>query len=414
MKTLFVNGYLCDHNSMYKADMLIEGETIVKIGKDLARELDEAQDKNQAVDPLKPQDGAYEIIDLNEKVILPSFVDLHVHFRDPGFTYKEDLETGARAALKGGFTIVNAMANTKPICDNPEIYHDIIKRAQALDLVDMFQVSALTKNLDGKELVDLSKFPQSLKFVSDDGKDLLTNHMMYEAMKNIAKTDIGIMIHAEESEISPYDYRAAEDLITIRDLYLSKRTGAKIHFCHVSTEDSIDAIRYAKSKHVNVTCEITPHHIFFSDFDYRVNPPIREKSDIHALIDAIKDGTVDAIATDHAPHSYEDKCKGSPGMIGLETAFAVCYTQLVKAGHIDLPKLSDIMSYRPAHILGLEHGELKEGKRADLTIVDINAVQVVSEEMFCSKSKNSPFVGMELTSKVVATIRKGNFQFREL
>lgn len=402
MKTLLINGTLCDHNSMYKADMLIEGETIVKIGKNLTQELSEAQSEE------------YKIIDLNAKVVLPSFVDLHVHFRDPGLTYKEDLKTGAKAALKGGFTIVNAMANTKPICDNPEIYNDIMQRAKELDLVDMFQVSALTKNLDGKELVDLSQFPDSLKFVSDDGKDLLTNHMMYEAMKSIAKTDIGIMIHAEESEISPYDYRAAEDLITIRDLYLSKRTGARIHFCHVSTEDSINAIREAKSKNINVTCEITPHHIFFSDFDYRVNPPIRAKSDVKALIDAIKDKTVDAIATDHAPHSHEDKCKGSPGMIGLETAFAVCYTKLVKEGHIDLPKLSEIMSYRPAQILGLEHGELKEGRRADLTIVDINATQVVSEEMFHSKSKNSPFVGTELTSKVMATMRKGKFQFSEL
>lgn len=397
MKTLLHNCMICDHNGMQRADLLIEDERISQIGENLLQKLE-----NEQID---------HIYDLKGKTVMPSFVDLHVHFRDPGFTYKEDLQTGSKAALKGGFTAVNAMANTKPVCDNPEIYNDIMTRAKELDLIDFFQVSALTKNLEGKELVDVKSFPKSLKFVSDDGKDLLTNHMMYEAMKYMADKNIGIMIHAEESEISPYDYRVAEDLITIRDIYLSKRTGAKIHFCHVSTVDSIDAIRRAKKENLKVTCEITPHHIFFTDLDYRVNPPIRKKEDLNALIRAVQDGTVDAIATDHAPHSHEDKCHGAPGMIGLETAFSVCYTQLVKPSHISLPKLSEIMSRRPALILGLDHGEIKEDNRADLVVVDLEKSYTVDESCFSSKSKNSPYIGYELFAQVVMTMRKGKIMY---
>lgn len=384
------NAYLVDHKVSLKADLLIEGGFIKKIGK-----IDEKD---------YPQE---ELKDLQGKLVTPSFVDLHVHFRDPGFTYKEDLETGSRAALRGGYTVVNAMANTKPVIDDRKKHKEVMDRAKKLDLIDYYQVAAVSKGMKGKELVDIKGLSSQLKFLSDDGKGVLSNDLMLKACQQVKENNIGIMVHAEDPEISPYNYRAAEDIITIRDIYLSKLTGARIHFCHVSTFDSIEAIMIGKKYGLNISCEVTPHHLALYDNDFRVNPPIREKRDVERILEGIKDGTVDAIATDHAPHSKEDKANGSPGGIGLETAFPVAYTKLVKSGIIDLNKLSALMSYNPGHILALDHGEIKEGARADLAIIDLEEKSLFDDSYFKSKSHNSVFYKQEFDSRVLATMRKG-------
>lgn len=392
MKILIKNTEMVDHENIQKGDLLIENNIIQQIGKNI----------NENVDIT---------IDGSNKTVLPSFIDLHAHFREPGFTYKEDIESGSKAALKGGYTVVYTMGNTNPVCDNNEVYEEIINKSNKLDLIDLYQVISVTKSLKGEKLTDFESFGENVKFLSDDGKGILSNHMMFQACKEAKKHNIGIMVHGEDEEISPYDYRTAEDIITIRDIYLSKITGCKIHFSHVSTKGSIEVIREGKNQGANITCEVTPHHIYFSDLDYRVNPPIREEEDIKEIIKGIKDKTVDAISTDHAPHSKEDKEKGSPGMIGLETAFSAVYTALVDTKEISLQKLSELMSYNPGKILEIDHGEIKEGALANLVIVDLNEKYILNEEDIVSKSKNTPFLGKTLKGKVKITIRNGKIMF---
>lgn len=393
MKFLIKNAKLTDHRGSKLADLLIEDGIIKKISDHIS------------------VDGDVKVIDGTGKVLMPSFVDLHVHFRDPGYTYKEDIESGSKAALKGGYTRCYAMANTKPVCDNMEVYNYIIDKSKDLDLIDLYQNIAVTKNLEGKELTDFGSFGPDVKFISDDGKGILSNHVMNQACLEAKKHNIGIMVHGEDPEISPYDYRLAEDIITLRDSYLSKITGAKIHFSHVSTRGSVDIIRDYKVQGANISCETTPHHIYLAGGNFRVNPPIREEADNKALIDGLKDGTIDCISTDHAPHSAEDKAKGAPGMVGLETAFATSYTALVEPGHLSLEKLSEVMAYNPAKILGLDHGEIKEGARADLVLVDCDQEYIVNEADIVSKSKNSPFIGRKLKGKVLMTFRKGKLMY---
>lgn len=307
-----------------------------------------------------------------------------MHFRDPGFTYKEDIETGSRSALKGGYTICYAMANTKPVCDNLNTYNEIIKKSNNLNLIDLYQNISLTKNMEGKEVIDINDFPDKVKFLSDDGKGVLSNKLMLEAMNYAKEKNIGIMVHAEDPEISHFDYRVAEDIITIRDIYLANYTGCKVHFCHVSTKDSIEALIDAKKKGQKVTFEITPHHLYFHDLNFKVNPPIRSKSDVKACINSIRNGFCDAISTDHAPHSKEDKLKGAPGMIGLETAYGSLYKKLVVEENISLNRLSEVMSYGPGHILGLDHGLIEIGKKANFVIVD-NENRYIVKDNFASK-----------------------------
>lgn len=390
MKLLIKNVRIVDAFTDKVGSVLIEDDKILKI-------LDDTNDVE-----------ADSVIDATNKVVMPGFVDTHAHFRDPGFTYKEDIETGCNAAINGGYTYVNLMANTKPICDNMETWEYVTKRAIDLDICGINQTMALTKGLLGQEIIDIENLPENIKILSDDGKDLLSNHMMYQACILAKKYRKTIMVHAEESEISPYDYRVAEDLVTIRDIYLSGKTGCHIHMSHMSTEDAVEALRFGKSKGYNVTGEVTPHHISLYDMPDRVNPPIRTQKDVEALILAIKDGTIDCIGTDHAPHSMEDKKKGSPGFVGIETAFSVCYTYLVNTGHIDMKALSRLMSYGGCKVLGLEkRGLIQEGYFADLCIVDLNEKTIVNAEKFKSKSKNSPYIGRELVGKVVTTVREG-------
>ena len=352
-------------------------------------------------------------LDLEGLTVMPAFCDTHVHFRDPGFIYKEDLETGSKSALAGGYTTVNLMGNTKPICDSIEVYEDIIARGKALQLIDIHQVMAITKGFNGRELLEFSSLPPSVKCLSDDGKGILSNRTMYHACKAAKKQDLTLMIHAEDGELSGEDYRVAEDLITLRDVYLSGYFGTKVHMSHVSTVGSMEAIIEGKKKGYPLTCEVSPHHLVLFDEDYRVNPPIRKEEDVKFLVQAVKTDFVDCIATDHAPHSEEDKEKGAPGMIGLETAFSLCYTYLVKKQNLPLSALSKLMSLGGLQILGVENrGLLEDGYDAHLVVVDLEKSYTIDRESMASKSKNTPFDGLEVQGQVMMTLVGENVLYR--
>lgn len=359
--------------------------------------------------PVSPVAEGVEVIDGQGKTLLPAFVDLHAHFRDPGLTHKEDLETGSRAALAGGYGTVNLMANTQPICASNAIYADIMDRGRALDLIHIEQVMALTQNFDGQTLSHWDDPDPRIRFLSDDGKGVQSARTMYEAMVKAKAKGLGIMVHAEEPSMTEASYRAAEDLETIRDCYLALMTGARVHLSHVSTRASLEAVRQAKARGGQVTCEVTPHHMALWDLGYRVNPPIRTQDDVRAVIQALVDGTADAIATDHAPHTEADKAQGAPGMIGLETAFALAYRALVQPGYLSLSQVSEKMSANPARILGLKKGRLLPGYDADFCLVDLDRPHTFTR--FESKSSNSPFKGETLPVTVLETWTGGRKRY---
>jgi dihydroorotase len=358
-----------------------------------------------------------ETIDAEGFVVMPSFIDTHAHFREPGLTYKEDIETGSRAALRGGYTGVCLMANTQPICSSKEVLGRVRNREKELGLVDLHQCVSVTKGFNGKDLSHLDDFvdDERLKAISDDGVGVMDSEIMYKAMLKAKEHGWVIMSHAEDKGFSDIDMKIAENIMTLRDIYLAKETGARLHMCHVSTKEAIEYIRDAKKRFSNITCEVTPHHICLTKDvnNYRVNPPIREKEDVNEVIRAIKDGVVDCIGTDHAPHTKEDKEKGSPGMVGLETAFSICYTSLVKSGEISLNKLSEIMSKNGAKILGMNKGIISPGIDGDLVLVDLDKKIVVDSNDFHSKAQNTPFEGMEFYGEVQMTIKSGRVLYKK-
>ena len=392
MNLLIKNANMIDAYENFNGDILIIDGKINQIGKEINK------------------DGI-EIIDAKGLTLMPSFIDTHAHFRDPGLTHKEDMESGSKAAAKGGYTGVCLMGNTNPICSSKEVVEYVRNRAKEVGLIDVHQCVSITENFGGKSIEHLNAFydDKELIAITDDGVGVMDSSIMMKAMEKAKENNWIVMSHAEDKTFSKIDMRIAEDLMTIRDLYLAKVTNARLHMAHVSTVESIEAIRRAKKEGANVTCEVTPHHIGLTteESNYRVNPPIREKEDVKSIIEAIKDGTVDCIGTDHAPHTEEDKAKGAPGMVGLETAFSICYTELVKRNNISINKLSEIMSRNPANILGMNKGSLTIGKDGDLVLVDLNKEVVVDKESFVSKGKNTPFHGRKYFGEVVMTIKGG-------
>lgn len=391
-------------------EILIKGARIVDESKDFIGDLyiknKLIQDFGESLD--------YNCPTINGKnlVLMPAFIDLHAHFRDPGYTHKEDLLTGGMAALKGGFTFINLMGNTNPICSNMEVVEYVLNKSKELDLVDVHQCVSITENFDGQTLSHLKDIDSRVKIITDDGKGIKSNIVMFNAMLKAKEKGLIIMTHAEDDDITPIDYRISENIISIRDIYLSKATGARVHLTHVSTKEVIEEIRRSKrEKNYLLTCDVTPHHIALWDSDYRVNPPIREREDVEALIQGIIDGTVDVIATDHAPHTEEEKKNGSPGLVGLETAFSVSYTSLVKTGLIDLKLLSKLLSANGGEILALNKGRIKVGYDADLVFIDIDKKILIDSSTFESKGKNTPFDGMEFYGEVLATVKGGEFKY---
>ena len=361
---------------------------------------------------LAPESGE-EVLNAAGRTLLPGFIDLHCHWRTPGFEYKEDIATGSAAAAAGGYTFVNLMPNTKPVCSSGEQAHAVMAQAEQIGLVGVNQTVSITENFDGKTLDHLKTLPEDLRFVTEDGNGVQSANVMAKAFAICSQRGITIMSHAEDREVSPWDYRLAENLETVRNLHLCEYYGTRLHMCHVSTREAIEAIAAAKSRGVPVTCEVTPHHLWFADSDYRVNPPIRTADDVAALIEGIRAGAVDTIATDHAPHSDEDKEKGAAGMVGLETAFAACYTKLCKEQGLELYLLEALMSRFPAAILGLDNkGRIAVGADADLTLVDLDAVWTVDKDKLHSKSHNCPYHGQTLAGRVVLTIRDGRITYK--
>ena len=392
MNLLIKNANMIDAYESFCGDILIIDGIITEIGKEINKE-------------------GIDIIDAKGLTLMPSFIDTHAHFRDPGLTYKEDMESGSRAAAKGGYTGVCLMGNTNPICSTKEVVEYVRNKAKEIGLIDVHQCVSITENFGGKSIEHLNAFDddKELVAITDDGVGVMDSSIMMKAMEKAKKNNWIVMSHAEDKTFSKIDMIIAEDLMTIRDLYLAKVTKARLHMAHVSTIESIEAIRRAKKEGSNVTCEVTPHHIALTteESNYRVNPPIREKEDVNAIIEGIKDGTVDCIGTDHAPHTEEDKAKGSPGMVGIETAFSICYTELVKKNGISINKLSELMSRNPAKILGMNKGSITIGKDGDLVLVDLNKEIVIDKEKFASKGKNTPFHGRKYFGEVIMTIKGG-------
>ena len=370
-------------------DLLLKDGLIAAMGLDLAA------------------DGE-EVLDCAGRTVLPAFVDLHCHWRTPGFEYKEDIATGSAAAAAGGYTFVNLMPNTKPVCSSADIAHSVMAEAERIGLCAANQTVSITQNFDGHTLDHLKTLPEDLRFITEDGKGVQSGNVMAKAFAIAAQRGLTIMSHAEDMDISPWDYRLAENIETVRNLHLSEYYGTRLHMCHVSTKEAVEAIGAAKWKGVPVTCEVTPHHLWFADTDYRVNPPIRKAEDVDALIEAIRLGVVDAIATDHAPHTDEEKAAGAAGMVGLETAFGVCYTKLCKEKGLPLARLAELMSTAPAEILGLAgHGRVLPGYAADLALVELDTPYTVDKNALHSKSHNCPYDGAQLFGRVDLTIKGG-------
>lgn len=396
MNLLIKNVNLIDESNNFFGDIYIENGLIKELGTSLNKEC--------------------ETLDGKGLVLMPAFIDTHAHFRDPGFEYKEDIESGSKAAVRGGYTTVTLMPNTKPVCSSKEVLDYVVNKGKEVGLVDLYQTVSITKNLSGEEINHLKEFEgnPNVKAITDDGKGVSDSKIMMEAMKIAKENNWIVMSHAESPEFSKVDMRLAENMMTWRDITLAKFVDSRLHMSHVSTKEAMKYIIEGKNDGVKVTCEITPHHLALNNniSNYRVNPPIREEEDVNFLIKAIKMNYVDCIGTDHAPHSKEDKEKGAPGMIGIEQAFSICYTKLVKENHISLNKLSQLMSGNAAKLLNINKGKLQPGFLGDLVLIDLNKKRVFKEEDIVSRSKNTPFNGMEFYGDVVVTIKNGKIVYK--
>ncbi|MCI2778713.1 dihydroorotase [Clostridium perfringens] len=396
MNLLIKNVNLIDESNNFFGDIYIENGLIKELGTSLNKEC--------------------ETLDGKGLVLMPAFIDTHAHFRDPGFEYKEDIESGSKAAVRGGYTTVTLMPNTKPVCSSKEVLDYVVNKGKEVGLVDLYQTVSITKNLSGEEINHLKEFEgnPNVKAITDDGKGVSDSKIMMEAMKIAKENNCIVMSHAESPEFSKVDMRLAENMMTWRDITLARFIDCRLHMSHVSTKEAMKYIIEGKNDGVKVTCEITPHHLALNNkiSNYRVNPPIREEEDVNFLIKAIKMNYVDCIGTDHAPHSKEDKEKGAPGMIGIEQAFSICYTKLVKENHISLNKLSQLMSGNAAKLLNINKGKLQPGFLGDLVLIDLNKKRVFKEEDIVSRSKNTPFNGMEFYGDVVVTIKNGKIVYK--
>ena len=375
------------------------------------------------------------VIDAAGCYVMPGLIDLHVHFRDPGLTYKEDIETGSKAAAKGGFTTVCCMPNTKPVVDNVETVKYIIKKGEKTGLTNVLPVGAVTKNMAGVEITDVEELKKAgICAISEDGKSVMNSGVYRKAMKNAAKANVPVLAHCEDinlveggvinlgdksSELGVKGIsNAVEDVIAMRDIMLAKETGATLHLCHCSTKDSVEMVKRAKEEGIKVTAEVCPHHfsmcsddITSNDGNFKMNPPLRAREDMEALIKGLQDDIMDVISTDHAPHSAEEKAKDlehAPfGIVGLETSVALTVTNLVKKGYLTPMQMAAKMSYNPAKVLGIPKGTLDEGKIEDITIIDPDKEYTIDVNTFESKGKNTPFDGYKVSGEVEYTILNG-------
>lgn len=425
MRILIRNGQVVDPSSKTEGrfDVLVEGDRIVRV----AEQIDETADR---------------VLDAEGCYVMPGFIDLHVHLRDPGLEYKETLQTGGMAAVKGGVTTVCAMPNTKPVMDDGQKVAEVHKRAEEESPAHVIQIGAVTKDQAGQELADIAGMSEAgCHAISEDGKSVMNASLYRKAMKIAKEKGISVFAHCEditmvEGGVMNADENAVrlglkgiansvEDVIVARDILLAKETGVRLHLCHCSTADSVEMIRLAKGEGLPVTGEVCPHHFILTaddiledDGNYKMNPPLRGKKDVEALRQGLADGTMDVISTDHAPHSEEEKnrsmAKAAFGIVGLETSAALTYTELVKTGILSVMQMAEKMSYNPAQILGLsDKGAVAEGKKADLVIFDPNPTYTIDKNTFVSKGKNTPFHGRTVTGEVRFTLVDGKVVYEK-
>lgn len=382
-----------------------------------------------------------EVLDASGKLVTPGFIDMHVHLREPGFEHKETIATGSLSAAKGGFTTIACMPNTRPVTDNPETVKLILQKAEEAGLVHVLPYAAITKNELGWELTDFEALKEAGAIgFTDDGVGVQNAQMMKNAMRQAAAMGMPVIAHCEDNSlvegasVAEGEFARRHGLKGIpneseaihvgRDILLAEATGVHYHVCHVSTEQSIRLIRQAKEIGIQVTAEVCPHHLLLSEEDipgldanWKMNPPLRSRRDVEACIEALMDGTIDMIVTDHAPHSEEEKARGMQlapfGIVGFETAFPLLYTYFVKKGNWPLAKLVQRMTADPARVFGLEAGKLETGAPADLTIIDLETEKVVDPDTFASKGRNTPFKGWSLKGWPVATITAGRVVWAE-
>ena len=367
--------------------------------------------------------GAAKIIDGEGLWAAPGLIDLHVHFREPGFEYKETIATGAAAAARGGFTTVCCMANTSPAIDSPELVKHVMSKAADVP-VNILQFGAATKGMLGEELSDMEGMARAgAAGISDDGKTVFNSALYLEAVKMAQSLGLTMYSHCEDSFLGTSPL--GEELIIARDIMLAETLGAKLHICHISTAKGLKLVTEARTRGGKITCEAAPHHLILSEEDipegntnYKMSPPLRSKEDVLALREGLKKGYIDCIATDHAPHSPEDKSGGfaaaANGVIGLETAFPMCYTELVKTGLITVMDLICLMSFNPAKILGKDKGTLSVGADGDIFLFDPESAFRIDAAQFASKGRNTPWHGQTVMGKVRMTICGGEIVYDSL
>lgn len=422
MKILIKNGTVVTDQQENRLNLMIENGIITRMEAGFNAQADEIFDAA----------GCY---------VLPGLVDAHCHLRDPGYEYKEDIITGTRSAAMGGFTSIACMANTNPVADNKAVIRYIIDKAQHEGFVHVFPIGAMTKGLLGEELAAIGEMKEAgIAGISDDGRSVENSQVMHRVMTYAHMFDVPLICHSEDLRLSEGGVmnegelstrmglrgisKASEEIMIARDIILSERTKVPVHLCHVSTALGVDLIRKAKERGVPVTAETCPHYFTLTEKACegyntlaKMNPPLRNEEDIEAIISGLCDGTVDIIATDHAPHHSDEKNvefdKAAFGIIGFETALSLSYTALVKAGYLTMPQLVEKMSKKPAEILKLDKGELLPGKMADVVIFNPDENYTIDVEKMVSKSKNSPYHGWSVSGRVIATIVNGKIVVKD-
>lgn len=421
MKILLKNAIIYANNEFKNSDLEITNGVITKISSNI-----ESRDSDV-------------VYNLNNLYLLPGFIDVHTHLREPGFIYKETIATGSMAGAKGGYTSICAMPNLNPVPDSMENLKIELEAIKKYAKINVYPYGAITKNEKGEKIADMDEIAQSVIAFSDDGHGVQNEQMMLEAMQKAKKLGKMIVAHCEDNSLLKGGYIHDGEYAKIhnhkgicsesewgpikRDIELSKITGCHYHVCHISTKESVDLIRNAKKDGINITCETGPHYLTLNDMDlkeegrFKMNPPIRSEQDRLALISGIKDGTIDMIITDHAPHSVEEKSKGlqgsSMGVVGLEVAFPVLYTKLVKTGVITLEQLIDLMNTNPRKIFKIGT-EIKLGEKADLTVYDLNEKYIINSNKFVSMGKATPFDGNNVYGKCKMTICDGKIVFSDI